>query len=257
MLTKLSSKNTMKIRKTLEQFGLSEKETKVYLACLELGEAPIPDIAKKSNLPRTTVYGIMDSLVKNGLVGFLVRKKKKYFIAESPEKLLGIAQERARDIKEIIPRLKSIYNIAGSKTKIRFYEGKEGIRTILNDILNCKRHFLATTSIEDMNKLIQDYFYDFIKKRIRNYLKVKLLTNCSPSALKLKKTDEKELRETRFVPTKYHFKTANFIYGDRMAILSLGKNPMGIIIEDQSITETQRMYFEIAWQHGEKCEFER
>ncbi len=256
MLTKLSSELVMKIRKTLEQFGLTKKEVATYIACLELGEALIPEIAKKSNLPRTTVYGIMDSLVKNSLVSFLIKRKKKYFIAESPEKLLGFAQERARNIKEIIPRLKSIYNVTGSKPKIRFYESKEGIRTILNDILDYKRHFLATTSIEDMNKLIQDYFYDFIKKRIRNNLKVKLLTNCSPNALELKKTDAKELRETRFVPAKYCFKTANFIYGDRVAILSLGKNPMGIIIEDSAITATQKMYFEIAWQNGEKCELE-
>lgn len=243
----------VKIIKTLEQFGLTKKEITTYLACLELGEAIIPEIAKKANIPRTTVYGIMNSLIKNGLVSFLIKGKKKYFIAESPEKLLNFAQERTKDIKEIMPRLKSLYNTSGPKPKIRFYEGKEGIKIILNDILDYKRHFLATTSIEDMNKLARDYFYDFIKKRIRNNLKVKLLTNCSPGALKLKKTDEHELRETQCVPAEYHFKTANFIYGDRIAILSLGKNPMGIIIEDHSIAETQKMYFEIAWQH-EKCE---
>ena len=49
--------------KALEKFGLSEKEAKVYLACLELGEDTASDISLKSNLPRTLIYDILEKLI--------------------------------------------------------------------------------------------------------------------------------------------------------------------------------------------------
>ena len=53
----------------LEAFGLTEKESRVYLALLELGEAGIGEIAKKSAIKRTTLYDVVENLKKSGLVG--------------------------------------------------------------------------------------------------------------------------------------------------------------------------------------------
>jgi len=56
------------LNKELEKIGLSKKEAKVYLACLELSEATIGQISKKSGVKRTTVYDIVESLKEKSLI---------------------------------------------------------------------------------------------------------------------------------------------------------------------------------------------
>ena len=49
-----------KITNSLEMFLVSEKEAKVYLACLELGNSLASEISLKSKLPRTLIYDILE-----------------------------------------------------------------------------------------------------------------------------------------------------------------------------------------------------
>jgi len=44
----------------LEKLGLNEKEARVYLALLELGESNIQGLSAKSSVKRTTVYDILE-----------------------------------------------------------------------------------------------------------------------------------------------------------------------------------------------------
>lgn len=238
----------MKPQEILSNIGFNKKEAQVYLAALELGGATITDIAQKAGLPRTTSYGIIKILAHKGLVSFNVKKKRKYFFAEDPKRLLSIAQERERVLREAMPDLQSIYNVSEIKPKIKFYEGKEGIKTILEDILKSKKDFLAITSIEDMLKVFNDSFPRFIEERANRKINVKLLTNRAPAALALAEKDKMEFRQTKFVPKEFSFHTAMFIYGDKLAVISVNKKPIiGIVIEDTNIVYTQRMLFEIIW----------
>jgi sugar-specific transcriptional regulator TrmB len=49
---------------TLQEYGLSEKEAKVYLTILELGTNIASTIARRSEIKRVTVYTILDDLKK-------------------------------------------------------------------------------------------------------------------------------------------------------------------------------------------------
>lgn len=237
------------LNEVLGQIGLNLKEAAAYLAVLQLGEGKVSEITKKAGIPRTTAYGVLSSLLDKGLLSFYLRKKRRYFVAEDPEKLTRISQERHAAIVKALPKLKAIYNLPESGPQIRFYEGKEGIKTILLDILEEKRPLYAATSIEDMNKTIKEFFSDFIKRRIQQHLPVKLLTNYSKDSLALRESDDRELRQTCFVPENFQFKTANYVYGNKVAIISLGGQiPLGIIIEDEDIAQTQKMFFEFMWE---------
>jgi len=240
----------MKLNKILEELGLTAKEAKIYLTVLEAGEITLSQIAREVKMPRTSCYGLMETLAEKGFITFMVRQKKKYYVAENPERLLKHLEEKESLLKESLPRFKALYNVSGAKPKIRFYEGSSGIRQILQEIINEKRDFLAITSIDDTNAIMRGEFGNFIEDRVKHHLRVRLLTDYTPDAIELKKTDSQELRETRFVPDKYRFKTANFKFGNKTAIISLKKNPIGIVIEDEDVTDTFKMYFEILWNNA-------
>ena len=62
----------------LGQSGFKDKKAKVYLACLELGQANAHEIAKKAQVERTSAYALLDSLQDEGLIISTIKKKTKY-----------------------------------------------------------------------------------------------------------------------------------------------------------------------------------
>lgn len=238
----------MHLQKTIERLGYSQNEAQVYITSLNLGEATISEIAQKAKIPRTSVQIIVHNLQKNGLINFYVKRRRKYWIAENPEKLLAAIKEHETTLKAVLPELQALRHDTGAKPTIKFYSGTDGIKNILDDIIETKRHILSLTSMEDAVILLSEDFRDFIERRYTRHLKVRFLTNRSPDTITLKKRDDKELRHTKFLPNNFKLKNANFIYGDKVAIISLNKKlPVGMIIEDKDIADTQTMLFEFVW----------
>lgn len=241
----------MHIQKTIEQLGFNSNETKVYLASLNLGEATISEIAQKAKIPRTSAQIAIQSLAKHGMMNFLIRRRRKYWIAENPEKLLIELKEKELSLKEIMPELQALRYDTGIKPTIRFYSGAEGVKLILDDIIESKRHILSLTSMENALELVSEDFRDFIAQRHKRYLRVRFLTNRSPETEALKNRDSEELRQTRFFPSGFELTNANFIYGEKVAIVSFNKKlPVGLVIEDKDIAKTYANLFEIAWKYS-------
>lgn len=237
----------MTITQDLEEFGLTDREIKVYLALLKLGTALVQDIAKQAGTYRTYTYDILKSLVKKGLAGYIIKSGKQYFEAAEPEKLLNILKEKQNRIAKILPELKSVYKSSAEKPKIELYEGKEGLKTILDDLIKTKQEILVYSSTKKQLSLLDFYFPQYIVKRVKEKIKIKVLTEKSKETIALKKKDKKEFREMRFLPEGIEFPTAINIYGSKVAILSLEKEPIGIILENEDFAKTQRIVFELLW----------
>lgn len=237
----------------LKDFGFSKKDADVYLAVLEIGEAQISDIAKKAKLPRTTCYEIVNALVNRHMLSFFAKRGRRIYVAEDPGKIVSFFEQRSGALKELLPELKAMEGRAKNRPSVRFYEGEGGLGTILNEVILEKRNFDAITSIDDAFALLLGNFSEFIEQRRKHFLRVRLLTHRSSESQKMKAEDGEALRETRFVPGDYTFKTANFIFGDKVALLSLKEErPAGLIIEDLALADTFRMYFELLWKSAEK-----
>lgn len=109
----------MNTQKVIELLGYSAKEAKVYLAALSLGEAHISDIAAKVKLPRTSAQIIAEKLHKGGLMNFYIMRRYKYWVAESPERLLTTLKNREEIIHEALPVLTALRTASWNKKKTR------------------------------------------------------------------------------------------------------------------------------------------
>ena len=135
----------------LRKLGLTEKEVRVYLAGLELGPNSVQNISKKAGLTRPTTYEIIKNLEKKGLFAEAKEKKKKHFLAQSPEKILGILRTQKREIEErerefirIIADLEAKYS--KEKEGVKLFKGKEGLKA-LEEIIS----FTSTSEILIVN----------------------------------------------------------------------------------------------------------
>lgn len=67
----------------MQKLGLTEHESKVYLAALSLGPSSASQIAEQTGIKRPTVYLALENLAKQGLMSENLAGKKRLFEAES------------------------------------------------------------------------------------------------------------------------------------------------------------------------------
>jgi|SRR3989344_5366898 len=233
----------MDIELALKECGLNDKEAKIYISLLQVGISPVSRIAEKSQIQRTTTYHVLKSLKEKGLVSFIVKDKKTYFEATHPTKLINSLKEKEKKINQILPNLIEIKESAINKPKVTLYEGKSGLISILEDILNTKSDFLCYASKDALLKILTYYFPNFIERRVNLGMRARLILNKKPIAQKL----------TKYKIIKQNFNTATWIYLNKVAILSLAeREPIGMIIEDKDIANTQKQVFEMMWKKIKK-----
>src|SRR3989344_3617543 len=125
----------MNITKQLIKLGLNGYRSKVYLAVLALGRVTILEIAKETRLKRTTIYDIVSDLVQDGYIAEAKRGKRRLFVAVDPVVLIGRFEQKLLDVKELVPFLSQVYSKKVPRPTVRFYDGVEGCRSIMEEIL--------------------------------------------------------------------------------------------------------------------------
>lgn len=243
----------MNKEEALEKFGLTNKEVKVYLALLELGMATAYEISKKTKILRQTIYDILTSLIEIGLVSHVVKAGVKYFEAADPSKLKAILKEKENAIEQALPELGKLKEITKIKPKIELYEGVEGLRTIYNDIIKtAPKELFEYGNTKNFLEILKLYFIEnYIKRRVDAKIRLKLLVEKDKETENISKTNKKILRETKALEIMRDIKTVNYIYSNKFAILTLVKEPIGIVIENKEIADAQRKIFETLWKIAE------
>jgi hypothetical protein len=87
--------------------------------------------------------------------------------AEGPEHLVELF-ERRRKLDTIPPDLKSLYSRSLTKPRVRFYEGLEGIKLVLNDTLTVRdKMLLGILSMRDLYVVAgREWREDLVRRRI-------------------------------------------------------------------------------------------
>lgn len=238
----------------LQEYGLSGKEAKVYLALLALGPSTVNQIAEKADLVRTTTYDLLKGLREKGIVASMVKNKILYFEAADPQKLVQILEEKKRKIASLLPSLSMLKKAVPLKPHTEVYEGKEGIKTVYQDILEKRQPLDAISNTHFIFKVLPFYVPHFVKQRAKSGIFIRLLNEKTPESIELmKKRDKKELRETRFIPQLKDIPVTEYIYGDNVAIMGTSpEEPLGIIIRHKEFAKAQRLLFELLWKNAEK-----
>lgn len=242
----------------LEKIGLSDKEAKVYLAALELGADTAQNISKRAAVNRATTYVAIKTLTDMGLIGTFEKGKKQYFRASSPEKLLDLyersyldAQAKKVQIENIIPSLKRLHTKPGEKSRVKYFEGKEALLSMVSGFYREMDGGTILTfspvdrvreifSSEELNKLQE--------QRISRGVSLRALYTHKDATI----IDRHDRKARRIPYDKFPLNSDVAIYGDQVHIVSLGDQMSGVVIEDKQFANTFRSIFELAWEGAER-----
>ena len=231
----------------LQEVGLSEKEAKVYLACLQLGEASILQLAKKSGLKRPHVYNVTESLSALNLLSKTQKENKTYFIAEDPKRLKDFINRREEKINQLLPSLKALFNVPrGTKPKIKIYEGKQAMEGVYKEFPDYPEILFFGVSAEKLSNAFPEVLKKILAEFRRRKTKIKELYNYSDKDIHFAKKNVSRYYKVKFIPKELHFYGDSAIYGNKIVIISLD-NLFMVTIESDDVVNNFRTLFELAW----------
>jgi len=234
----------------LRSLGFSDKESKVYVASLKLGSAPIQKIAKLATVNRATTYVLVEGFMKKGLMSSYTQGKKRLFTPESPDKLSALIREDKADVQkkedtinEILPTLASIYDTTqgGVRPQVRFYEGKLGLNSVREEMLKTKdKEIFGIFDLDSTEGIFTpEEKMAFTKKRLAKKVNSHIIYSSEKGDIL---SDSKKDRTLyRYIDKiKYNSPIDISVFDDNVAITSFKEPIMSVIIQNQSIAEAIR-----------------
>lgn len=243
------------LKKALAALDLNKNELAILLVLLESGPMLVSRIAKKAGVNRSTAYGDLKLLSEKGLVSSFTKGSAVRYQSIDPEQLPAYIERRReqladtkQQVAELVPQLKLLRSKGKLLPKVRFFEGKEGVKQAYEDTLeNNKGKLLKDISgvdaaIDTLGEEWADYYW---RKRVKLGVKATVLAPESEWARTIKTNDAKHLRTTRFLPKQYGFDAELALYDNKVGIFSYAQeSPVALIIEDGTIADMMQKLFE-------------
>lgn len=247
----------MDLQYALKELGLNEKEAAIYTTLLESGRSSILDIARGSNLKRSTIYTVVESLESYGLVHRVPLKSRKLYEAAHPSTFESRIKHQKQVLDEVLPQLTAITNVPrGTKPEIHFFEGKDSVGSLYRRTfgkLQENEMVYFVTSTRDLYESFPEIitlFNEISKRRTwkvreiipRNSAGERYVTESGSSATSNPK------HKTRFLPKGVDlFDMEVLLAKDVMVLVSFTTDVFAVSIQSPHFVESFRNLFNVLW----------
>ncbi len=231
----------------LTQLGFGKREAKVYVALLEYGELCVSDVARKTKIHRVALYALLPQLKERGVVSIIVRGRRKFYVAENPEKLEVLFLQQQRHFEKNLKKLKKMYSRKKKRPVIKFREGQRGINDTYLDIVATlpKDATFYRYSSRKEHSINPDFTPEYFRRRDAKRLQRFAIVGEEKGRTKRKKLD----RALKIIPKKqdlFDDDVSQIIYGDKVAFIDY-ENKISFIIESEKIATFQRKLFKMLY----------
>jgi len=249
----------MSYEENLKLVGLSNGEACVYELLIQNRAMQAGDIARRALISsRPLAYKILEDLVTLGLVEKIEKPGKvALFAATHPLHLKEMIEKKkeatanaAVAVEGVLGKLISDFNLVSGKPGVRFFEGKSGMKAVLEDSLAASGEIYSYADIEAITKYIPKENEENVKQREKFGIKKKAILLDTPFARKFLSDYHRGVTDVRLIalPGAVPFQTVMQIYDNKVSYLTLGgDNMIGAVIEDPHIFTMHKYLFEYLW----------
>lgn len=235
----------MKEKQALLDFGLTDSEADVYLTLFRLGGATASVTARESGMKRTTVYPILKALAEKGCILVYFRKHQHHYYAQKPDRLAGLFEKKLELFKSIVPLFESLEKKHTQTEGLRFIETKEELRQFYMDILEDHTYYQVIGNAFTWKNIDPEFFDQYRVLRAKRGIKTVLLL--SADSRESNPTSPDLLRECRYLPERYVFKSTLNIFNDKILVVSPESSSLAVVIAVPAMVDIFKSIFEILW----------
>ena len=250
-----------KIASILEEYGLDEKEIKIYASLVEKGELNAYALAKITGIHRSTAYAVIERLSSRGFISKIQKGEKTFYSAIEVSKIISKIKEKESLLLSLIPELEKIKEEGISRARV--FESKESQKQFSFNLFNQissgnikELYILSGGPSKNEEDLTSKMFMERLLKVLKKQKSSKKIEYKGIWNEKFKGSDLLKLfsglGENRFlkeIPTS----ATLVIYGEYIAYLfTINGNPQVIEIQNRLIAEENRAYFSYLWSIAKK-----
>jgi predicted DNA-binding transcriptional regulator len=235
----------------LESIGLSEKESRVYLALLPRHDVGSSKIITATGLHGQFVYESLERLEKLGLAKHVIQNGRKKFSANPPMRLLSIVEEKRLAAQNIARQLQERYS-GKHEQDFEIFQGESAFRMHQFDMLEkveqdqealaiCgpTERFLATLGEGESD--------EFDKLRIKKGLRVRYI-GMEPMRERLTEMRKwRKLWEFRIFPGQSTGVVDTDIWPDNLTFNIFGDPILSFTITNKLVADGYKEFFESLW----------
>lgn len=249
------------IQQLLQQLGFTEKESDVYLAILQQGKISHADVAKITNINRTTVYAAVKQLVHMGVIYEDSGSSTTYLLARPPEQLRIIVDtekaalvQKNNIVNQAVTELQTLVKTPRySIPKMNFIDEDQLQRHLYDKAPTWNTSIMKTdgiwwgfqdhTFVEEYQEWIDWFWQECAPKE----LCLQLLSNESPVERNMKKK-KYERRNIQFWSQAEQFTGTTWVTGDYLIMIITQQHPFYLIeIHDAVLAHNMRQVFSGIW----------
>jgi HTH-type transcriptional regulator, sugar sensing transcriptional regulator len=238
----------------LRDIGLSEGETKVYLALARLGSTRTGKLAVEASVSSSKVYKILDRLIAKGLAGFVMKGKTKYFSAMEPRRILDYIDLRQQELQkertlatELIASLTAIKAVhPGPEATI--FQGFKAVTNLYRSLIDELKHgesYCVIGASYGHGKIpgLREFFSAYHEERARRGIKVLMLANHD-----VKMQENTSLNgEVKYLPPGFATPLQILFYKNKVWIVLWTHEPTAIVITSDEAAAGFQSYFQSFW----------
>ncbi len=236
----------------LSKSGLTKNESKVYLALLSLGSSTAVEITKRSGVHRVNTYDCLERLQEKGLISTVIQAKKRIYEAADPYQLMNLIKSKEEALKKILPGLRTEFKTKKIKQGVHHFLGIEGVMQAYHMILEQNQTIYALGGAGQNRKYLKHRHEMWNKERIRRGIKGKGLYYEFTRGSTRKGWKDPTM-QIKYLPNKYKTIGMVDICGDLIVnLLPIKDNIMAIVIENKTLADTYRNFFNFMWVNAKK-----
>ncbi len=249
----------------LNTLGLKPVIQKVLLDIVTHGESKVTDISSRLNMPKSSVYDALSTLVSKSLVNEYSDDKGKSFGISDKEQLANVHSEKIEEMKKAHASLLSFissHNIEENvaKPKIKFYSGLNGIKQAFRDMPwsdKYKETYMLWPTT-DMIEMDEDFFRWHGTQRFKHGVMIYAIEKHADRKLQNKnhewlKNDRKSnLVEVKYLPKNVDWKMSYWIYGNKCLFASGGKEKIAFTIHSKEFCDMMMLMWKEMWKVAKK-----
>lgn len=244
--------------KQLVRIGLTQGESKVYLALLYLGSSTVGPVVNKSGVAYSNIYEVLQRLMEKGMATFVIKNKTKYFQAANPEYLREFLEKKEKEIKrnkrfldEILPGIRALQGTKPEQ-EAEIFIGLKGLRAAYAKLVAEYKggDWLFFYIHREEYAKESDAFFKSISPMFKKMKGLSARGVCNEEYRK-----SPFVKIATFMKVKYvDFPTPGIIdiYRDKILIVSWGIKPVAFLITSRQIADPMKEYFESVWRIAKK-----
>lgn len=239
---------------SLQEIGLTNWESQAYLALLEIGETKVGPLIKKSEVPQSKIYSVLESLIKKGLISYVIKDGVKHFQAFDPKRVLTLFKEKENEIKEL---LENISVKKENPSSVEIFEGLKAIKnfnaSVWEDVKKGEPHYGYSQGVNYPDDVLDFYTWTGIRRATAG-LKDHLLIS-EKNKKEFEKTISTEDLKTVRQKTRYSkviFPGDVAIFREMVFLYNWTSPYKLIVIKDKNLAKEYLDFFLDLWEKAKK-----